>query len=82
MSSAVFVRMNSALTEAMGPMASLVIRDQVSALGESLVAFPKSRLAELVELTSQEILEKSLRMRFQQTMFEEIPTINSRKREK
>jgi general secretion pathway protein A len=79
--SAVFVRMNLALTEAMGPMASLVIRDQVSALGESLVAFPKSRLAELVELTSQEILEKSLRMRFQQTMFEEIPTINSRKQE-
>lgn len=81
-SSAVFVRMNFALTEAMGPMASLVIRDQVSALGESLVAFPKSRLAELVELASKEILEESLRMRFQQTMFEEIPMINSRKREK
>ena len=81
-SSAVFVRMNFALTEAMGPMASLVIRDQVSALGESLVAFPKSRLAELVESASQEILEESLKIRFQQTMFEEIPTINSRKQEK
>jgi hypothetical protein len=81
-SSAVFVRMNFALTEAMGPMASLVIRDRVSALGESLVAFPKSRLAELVESASQEILEESLKIRFQQTMFEEIPTINSRKQEK
>ena len=81
-SSAVFVRMNFALTEAMGPMASMVIRDQVSALGGSLVAFPKSRLAELVELVSQEILEESLKIRFKQTMFEEIPTINSRKQEK
>jgi type II secretory pathway predicted ATPase ExeA len=72
-SSAVFVRMNFALTEAMGPMASLVIRDQVSALGESLVAFPKSRLVELVEGASQEILEESLKIRFQQTMFEENP---------
>jgi len=81
-SSAVFVRMNFALTEAMGPMASMVIRDQVSALGGSLVAFPKSRLAELVELVSQEILEESLKIRFKQTMFEEISTINSRKQEK
>lgn len=81
-SSAFFGRMNFVLTEAMGPMASLVIRDQVSALGESLEAFPKSRLAELVELASQEILEESLKIRFQQTMFEEIPTINSRKQEK
>lgn len=81
-SSAFFARMNFALTEAMGPMASLVIRDQVSARGESLEAFPKSRLAELVESASQEILEESLKICFQQTMFEEISTINSRKQEK
>jgi type II secretory pathway predicted ATPase ExeA len=80
-SSAFFGRMNFALTEAMGPMASLVIRDQVSALGESLETFPKSRLAELVESASQEILAASLKIRFQQTMFEEIPTSNSRKQE-
>jgi hypothetical protein len=59
------------LTEAMGPMAPLVLRDQVSALGEEFDAFPKSRLPELVESTSCEILEDSLRRRFQQIMSQE-----------
>ncbi len=59
------------LTEAMGPMAPLVLRDQVSALGEEFDAFPKSRLRELVESTSCEILEESLRRRFQQLMSQE-----------
>jgi type II secretory pathway predicted ATPase ExeA len=81
-SSAFFCRMNFALTEAMGPMASLVIHDQATALGESLDAFPKSRLAELVESASQESLTESLKIRFQHTMFEEIETVNSRKQEK
>lgn len=59
------------LTEAMGPMAPLVLRDQASALGEDFDAFPKSRLQELVESTSCEILEDSLRRRFQQLMSQE-----------
>lgn len=60
--------MIASLTEAMGPMAPLVLRDQVSALGEEFDAFPKSRLGELVESTSCEILEESLRRRFQHLM--------------
>jgi general secretion pathway protein A len=63
--------MIASLTEAMGPMAPLVLRDQVSALGEEFDAFPKSRLRELVESTSCEILEDSLRRRFQQLMSRE-----------
>ncbi|HEY6201089.1 MAG TPA: AAA family ATPase [Candidatus Binatia bacterium] len=63
--------MITSLTEAMGPMAPLVLRDQVSALGEEFDAFPKSRLGELVESTSCEILEDSLRRRFQQLMSQE-----------
>ncbi len=63
--------MITSLTEAMGPMAPLVLRDQASALGEDFDAFPKSRLPELVESTSCEILEDSLRRRFQQIMSQE-----------
>jgi hypothetical protein len=63
--------MITSLTEAMGPMAPLVLRDQVSALGEEFDAFPKSRLGELVESTSCEILEDSLRRRFQALMSQE-----------
>jgi general secretion pathway protein A len=60
--------MIGSLTEAMGPMAQLVVWDQVSALGEQFDAFPKSRLTELVESASREILEEPLRIRFQQIM--------------
>ncbi len=70
-----FDRMIRALTEAMGPMASVVVRDQIAALGESKESFPKTRLAELVESVSQEILDQALKMRFQQLMVEEIRTL-------
>jgi type II secretory pathway predicted ATPase ExeA len=65
-----------ALTEAMGPMAPLVFRDQAAALGERLDAFPKARLAELVESASREILDEPLKIRFQR-MSEAIKTTNS-----
>lgn len=71
-----------ALTEAMGPMAPLVVRDQAAALGERIEAFPKLRLAELVESASREILEEPLRLRFERTMSEEIETMNSIEEEK
>ena len=74
--------LTGALTEAMGPMAPFVLRDLVSALGEELGAFPKSRAAELVESSSREILEESLKISFQQMMFKEIETMNSGKEEK
>jgi general secretion pathway protein A len=71
-----------ALTEAMGPMAPLVFRDQAAALGERLDAFPKARLAELVESASREILDEPLRLRFERTMSEETETMNSIEEEK
>jgi general secretion pathway protein A len=70
------------LTEAMGPMAPFVVRDRVYALGEELETFPRSRLAELVESASGEILEESPKIRFQQMMSKEIETMNSAKEEK
>jgi len=70
------------LTEAMGPMASFVVRDRVYALGEEPEDFPRSRLAELVESVSGEILEQALKIRFQQMMSREIETMNFAKEEK
>jgi hypothetical protein len=52
-----FDQMTSKLSEAVGPMAPLIIRDHIALLGESRVAFPKKRLKELVERVSQEILD-------------------------
>ncbi len=60
------------LSETMGPIASVVVRDQIKALGESLETFPQERIPELVELVSQEILDESLKARFQQRMLKEI----------
>ena len=66
----------SALTEAMGPMAPVVVRDQITTLGESPEAFPKTRIKELVELVSREVLNEILKIRFQQRMSEEIHSLN------
>jgi soluble cytochrome b562 len=67
-----FDRLILALTEAMGPMASLVVRDQIAGLGESMHAFPRGRLKELVEMLSQEIFDETLKIRFRRQMAKEI----------
>jgi hypothetical protein len=53
-------------------MAQRVLREQISALGESRDAFPQMKLRELVELVSREILNETMRARFENTIFQEI----------
>jgi hypothetical protein len=65
-------RMIAALTDAMGPMASLVVRDHVDAMGESTENFPKRRFHELVYSTSGEILSEPLKARYENVMSEEV----------
>lgn len=60
------------LTEAMGPLAPLVLRDHMLALGESSNGFPKAKLEQLVKRVSQEILVDSIRKRFEEEMLKEI----------
>jgi polysaccharide biosynthesis transport protein len=60
------------LTEAMGPLAPLVLRDHMLALGESSNGFPKAKLEQLVKRVSQEILVDAIRQRFEQDMLKEI----------
>lgn len=67
-----FDHMTHAATQAMGPMADRILCDQISALGESREAFPQTKLGELIELVSREILNETMRARFQNTMLQEI----------
>jgi general secretion pathway protein A len=75
--SRIFDYMTRIATAAMGPMAPLVLRDQLSALGESQDAFPQPKLSHLVELVSREILNESMRLRFQDMMAEEIDALST-----
>jgi len=72
-----FDRMARAATEAMGPMADRILGDQISALGESRHAFPQVKLGELIQRVSEEILNETMRTRFQNTMFREIAALKT-----
>jgi hypothetical protein len=76
-SSQFFDRMSRAATEAMGPMADRILGDQIAALGESRLAFPQVKLGELIQRISGEILNETMRARFQNTMFREIAALKT-----
>lgn len=67
-----FDQLSRAAIQAMGPMADLVLREQISALGESRDAFPEVKLGRLIDSLSGEILNESMRARFQDAMQREI----------
>ena len=60
------------LSEVLGPVAFTIVREQVAGLGQSMDAFPRSKVGELAQLVSQEILDNKLKVRFLQAMSEEI----------
>ena len=60
--------MSARLFEAMGPMAPLVLRDHILALGESPDSFPEARLEELAKRVSLEISNDYQRLRFEEEM--------------
>jgi type II secretory pathway predicted ATPase ExeA len=60
------------LVDAMGPMASIVLKDRVASLGESLDRFPEEKLKGLIELVSDEILDPSMRQDFQNLVQERV----------
>lgn len=67
-----FDRLTSILTEAMGPMAPLVLRDQIDSLGESQDNFPEGKLDDLIGLISKEISDGKLRQKVEESMVQEI----------
>ena len=54
-----------------------ITADQIAALGESRQEFPKGRLAELILRISGEILNETMRTRFQKIMIEEITALDA-----
>ncbi|MGH7767948.1 MAG: hypothetical protein ACREQP_10870 [Candidatus Binatia bacterium] len=54
------------LTEVLGPIAAMVIRDHVASFGESMGKFPKARVPELLQIISQEILDEDRKVRFRE----------------
>ncbi|MGH7793866.1 MAG: ExeA family protein [Candidatus Binatia bacterium] len=69
---AFFAKMIQSLTDAMGPMASLVLKEQIAGLRESPEEFPILRLPELVAAIKKEILSENLRLRFENEIAKEI----------
>jgi len=63
-----FQRMTGELTQVVGPMASMIVRDHVVALGESMEKFPKARLTELVKVLSEEIGDENLKIGFRERL--------------
>jgi chromosome segregation ATPase len=54
------------LTEALGPIASMVICDHIASFGESMEKFPKARVPELLQVISQEIMDEDRKVRFRE----------------
>lgn len=69
---ALLTRVTGILTEVIGPMAPLVLRDQIEALGESPDSLPEAKLDDLITLISREIGDGKLKNRFEESMFQEI----------
>ena len=59
-----FDLMSQELAVITGPQATMIVREHVAALGESMEKFPKSRLGELLEILSKEIMNEPLRISF------------------
>jgi len=69
-----FERMTLELIQAIGPFASMILRDDVKALGESIETFPKARLTELVDMISKEILNEDMKIGFRKWVAESVST--------
>ena len=69
-----FERMTHELIQAIGPFASMILRDDVKALGESIETFPKARLTELVDMISKEILNEDMKIGFRKWVAESVST--------
>jgi general secretion pathway protein A len=67
----------AALTDAMGPMSKIVLRDQIKSLGESSERFPHARVEVLLESVSREILDEGMRAQFRHQMLKEIRTLQA-----
>jgi chromosome segregation ATPase len=67
----IFQRITSELaevTDVIGPLASLIVRRQVKALGETIEKFPRTRLPELLESLAKEISDEKQQIDFRERL--------------
>jgi type II secretory pathway predicted ATPase ExeA len=69
--------MARAATEGIGPMAKLIIDDQIADLGESRDSFPQKKLAEVIERVSREIFNDTMRARFLDKMEQAVSALQT-----
>ena len=69
---AFFDSVTKELAEINGPLASMIVRDHVKALGESIDKFPKKRVSELVKVLSEEITDEKVKTSFRKRITEEL----------
>jgi len=69
--------MARAATEGIGPMAKLIVDDQIADLGESRDSFPQRKLAELIERVSREIFNDTMRARFLDKMEQAVSALQT-----
>ena len=69
--------MARAATEGIGPMAKLIVDDQITDLGESRDSFPQRKLAELIERVSREIFNDTMRARFLDKMEQAVSALQT-----
>jgi len=67
---ALLTRVATILTEVIGPMAPLLLRDQIEALGESPDNLPEAKLDELISLVGREISDGKLKSKFEESIFQ------------
>ncbi len=67
-----FDQVTHQLAAAMGPLAEIVIDEEIENLGESRKQFPRERIPDLIERVSQAIPDEAKRIQFQQVMLEAI----------
>ncbi len=65
-----FKKVDGELAKVLGPIASVIVDDQIAEMGEQRDAFPQNKAAELVEAVSSEIADEGKRIRFQRSMLE------------
>ena len=65
-------RLSDILTEVIGPMAPVVLRDQIESLGESSRTVSDAKLDDVIAAVSGEITDPNLRRRFVESARHEI----------
>ena len=59
-----FEQVTHELTQIVGPWASMIVSDNVAALGESMEKFPKTRITKLINIVSNEISDDKVKISF------------------